>query len=571
MSNEVEIVITGQDKTDSAWTSVKAKAAAAGKAVSDAFKRSSNDGMGRAGEEGGDKFGASLIGRIGPIIARAPISPHLIAGAAAAAPAVSSMLAAAISGGAALGAVGIGAAIVAQRDDVQKAAGDMGESIFRSLKADATPMVTPILAAIDTIENRADRMRPSIRNIFEDAAGFVPILTNAVADSANEIVGSFEKVVDGAGPAIDVIGNHLPKVAAAAGDALEMMGEGGARSAAMLATAMTAVEGTLRLTAGTMSILNKATPFLFGHLMLLNDALDGSGDAAEDSTFNLDEFLKGLGDTGTAATKTEQKIRSLDEMLNDFADEATNAFNAETKFGEALDDIRDKANRNSAGLNANTKRGQENRNALAALAQQTRASAAATAAMAGGQNRANGIMNTGRTAFINAARAMGISKTAAEKLADSFGLLKSKSITITTTYVTRRITRDGEHVSGGSTGTGGTQVKGYASGGILGAAGGGPRSNDVWVGEGGPEIVSLPFGSTVHTAGDSARRMLSGRSSGWAGTSGGDVGTELLVRAVPGADGDLMRALLSALRYEVNHGQGRGSVRRLLQSDLSIP
>ncbi|MEU2510572.1 phage tail protein [Streptomyces syringium] len=56
-------------------------------------------------------------------------------------------------------------------------------------------------------------------------------------------------------------------------------------------------------------------------------------------------------------------------------------------------------------------------------------------------------------------------------------------------------------------------IKGKAHGGITGAAGGGPRSALTWVGEQGPELVNLPFGSRVRTAGDS-RRMAAGMGSG---------------------------------------------------------
>ncbi|MBH1939051.1 hypothetical protein I5Q34_33150, partial [Streptomyces sp. AV19] len=56
-------------------------------------------------------------------------------------------------------------------------------------------------------------------------------------------------------------------------------------------------------------------------------------------------------------------------------------------------------------------------------------------------------------------------------------------------------------------------IKGRAHGGIIGAAGGGPRSALTWVGEQGPELVSLPFGSRVRTAGDS-RRLAAADSGG---------------------------------------------------------
>jgi hypothetical protein len=49
----------------------------------------------------------------------------------------------------------------------------------------------------------------------------------------------------------------------------------------------------------------------------------------------------------------------------------------------------------------------------------------------------------------------------------------------------------------------GTRTQYKASGGIVGAMGGGPRSGMTWVGEQGPELVRLPFGSTVMPHGQS--------------------------------------------------------------------
>jgi phage-related tail protein len=52
-----------------------------------------------------------------------------------------------------------------------------------------------------------------------------------------------------------------------------------------------------------------------------------------------------------------------------------------------------------------------------------------------------------------------------------------------------------------------------AHGGVVGAAGGGPRSGLTWVGELGPELVDLAAGSTVHSA-NASRQMMSGASGG---------------------------------------------------------
>lgn len=59
-------------------------------------------------------------------------------------------------------------------------------------------------------------------------------------------------------------------------------------------------------------------------------------------------------------------------------------------------------------------------------------------------------------------------------------------------------------------------IPGFRTGGIIGAAGGGPRSNLVMVGEQGRELVRLPFGSTVIPNGQT-EAMMAGAGSGGGG------------------------------------------------------
>jgi phage-related protein len=54
------------------------------------------------------------------------------------------------------------------------------------------------------------------------------------------------------------------------------------------------------------------------------------------------------------------------------------------------------------------------------------------------------------------------------------------------------------------------KLPGFAHGGIVGAASGGPRSGMTWVGENGPELVKLPAGSHVRSHGDSMRTASGG-------------------------------------------------------------
>lgn len=102
-------------------------------------------------------------------------------------------------------------------------------------------------------------------------------------------------------------------------------------------------------------------------------------------------------------------------------------------------------------------------------------------------------------------------------------------------------------------------LPGFAHGGITGAASGGARGGLTWVGEQGPELVRLPFGSMVHPAGTSAAMAASGALGGGSSAS--------VVLSFDGGAGNSLEALLIQMikRYiRVNGGKGDGSVQRAL-------
>ncbi|MEV7470275.1 phage tail protein [Streptomyces kronopolitis] len=94
-------------------------------------------------------------------------------------------------------------------------------------------------------------------------------------------------------------------------------------------------------------------------------------------------------------------------------------------------------------------------------------------------------------------------------------------------------------------------VRGKATGGIIGAAGGGPRSAWTLVGEQGPEVVDLPYGSRVRSNPDS--RRMAGAAAGGGGPvvlelhSGGarldDLLIEIIRKAVRVRGGDVQFVL----------------------------
>ncbi|MDT0377224.1 hypothetical protein RM572_00340 [Streptomyces sp. DSM 42041] len=121
--------------------------------------------------------------------------------------------------------------------------------------------------------------------------------------------------------------------------------------------------------------------------------------------------------------------------------------------------------------------------------------------------------------------------------------IRDKRVNITSIFT--RIYRthyryDGLPGLGGGWAHGGV-VGGRAQGGVIGRAQtGGPRNGLTWVGEMGPELVSLPAGSTVRTAGDSQRMMRDMLRDG-----GGRGGTAVLeIRSGGSRMDDLLLELL---------------------------
>lgn len=530
--------------------------------------------LGDAGEDGAEGFSARFSQRIGPLLTSAPISPPVVAGVAAAAPLISSLIGAAVSAGAAIGAVGIGAAIVAKTPEVQAAGQRLGAVLSGGLQAAATPMVRPVLSAMDKIEGAFDRLRPILRRTFADASRYVDPLTNAVIGMAEELAPAFRDVVNNAEPVIMVLAEEGPRAAETLGNALRMLSDDSEGSAQALSTMFTVLNGSITGAAGAIKVLGETFKWTSGMTLFFNDMLKDSKDETDKGKESSAGFAEAARAGAASTYDWAGKVRSLSEIMADFAEKSTTAFNAETKFGEVMDEITRKTINANAGISANTEKGRENREALSQLAAQTIESTNAMAGMAGGQAKANSIMSTGYNRFMALADAMGIDKRAARALAAQLGLIPKRTEPKVKTQgvnpsisEARRVQKKLEElertyfsriVVSTQWDTPANQRReerrGLASGGIVGAAaGGGPRGGSVLVGEAGPEIVELPYGSRVAPNGETRRRMAGGSGAGSGAPGYVEFGW------APGSEGRVLRAIQDALTVTA-HRAGGGSL-----------
>lgn len=261
------------------------------------FKKQLGDVAGGGGDDAARGFVAKFVGRFGPLMASAPLSPPIAAAAAVAAPFVAGALSAAVIGGAGAGGVVGGLLLVKDDPRVEAAGKALGEKLLGSLKRDAQPFVEPVLLAASKIENRFDAMSGRLQRIFGDSSKFLGPLTDGALDAVDSIVRGTEDLVSHAGPAVEGFADSLRILGDAAGRTFTVISGGSDDAAKSLKVLSYVMAGSL---VGS------------GYLIR---GLTEAGGAVIDFTGNkVEAWKKGLGLAGDAteeATKKQQQMTAV--------------------------------------------------------------------------------------------------------------------------------------------------------------------------------------------------------------------------------------------------------------------
>ncbi|MEV0382890.1 hypothetical protein [Nonomuraea sp. NPDC050643] len=217
--------------------------------------------------------------------------------------------------------------------------------------------------------------------------------------------------------------------------------------------------------------------------------------------------LGGLGDS-------LREVLSFREALDKLTSSIFGQERALSSYEAAWDSAKKSLKDNKKTLNISTSAGRENRGALLALAEAAQEVVVAMREQGRSSTTVIAKMREQRAEFIKMARSMGLSKSKASALADRYGL--------TTTAVK-------------------TALSGKASGGVAGGM--------TLVGERGPELVRLPFGSQVTSANQTAAALA----------AGGGSGTLTVVLEVRGGQSEFDRFMAAWIRRFVRV-KGGGSV-----------
>jgi len=304
------------------------------------------------------------------------------------------------------------------------------------------------------------------------------------------------------------------------------------------------------------------------------EALDALKRKYPELSDTIDAYIKKKRDekdaTDSAAESTSIYVDTIDKLISKQkeASEGVLGLSEATIAHEQAIDAADQAlKENGKTLDLTTEKGRDNQSALNDLASTTFDVIDAMRAQGATAQDVQGYMSGARQSFIDHAIAMGMDATQANILADKLNLIpgtygakvivdSSQAVPALNAVrnaiagiprnvniaITQTLAAFGKHSSGGVVGI---------DNGVWGAATGGSRHSSTIIDEAGPEMVELPTGARVMTAG--ATRAMAD-----AGAFGGGGATQI-VASWAGTTDPLIKAIMGAIRLEVKDFYGGSS------------
>jgi hypothetical protein len=444
-----------------------------GKSLGESMSKSTTEEVG--------KLGGSLMPVLGGVIA-------------AAAPFLGSLLAAGVLGATGVGAMVAGIVVAFKDPAIMNAAGEAGKTAMRALTQSAEVFKGPLLDAIKSVQSAFGPIADNISSVFGNAAKWVKPAADAIASFAQSVSGGLANAVAAAGPVMQQLFDGLKQVGTALGDFFTEMSQHGPEAALALQIAFAALVVTIEGIAKAVGLMADA----FGFIAQLG--LFGQPMAAE--------FAVISASADTTVTSTESVQNSFSQMIEK-SNEATGALKT---LGDALkaqtDPMfalikaqEDYAAKQKASTDAVNKYGSQSSQAKDAALKLAEAAIGLQSATGKAADSFNGKLTPSMRATLTAA---GLTKQQINQVEAAFKAAHSQGNAFAKTYTATVVTNYVEHGTPAQVG----KLLGKRTGGSIGAAmSGGIQGNLTLVGEDGPELVSLPYGSSVKTAGATSQAL----------------------------------------------------------------
>lgn len=387
--------------------------------------------LGDVGDDSAGGFFAAFSSRLGPMMAKLPISGPLAIGLAAVgvavAPVIGSAVAGAVIGGAGIGGVAGGLLIASKDSRVQAAAKATAASIGGQLEDAALPFVDGAMDGLAILEQGFNEVSGNVRSILSNAATFVRPLASGVTDFLSPIVQGVDALVAKASPVIEAIRLGLGEIGQAIGDVFTDLQDNGVEAGMAISLVMKGIAGTIRVVGAIINGLTEAFGFLIDLADKLGfltddgkrrlDAMRGATDqmtgSAQAGKSGFAAFDKVIEDMGTTTAATTSKFVALDQEIAD-------SVNKNLGAADAILQLRTAVAAASSAVDKKRRVSTEETQALLGLARAANSSTTALDAQGRTVQQATHAHEANRKKLIEVAIKMGYTKDQAKRLADQY-------------------------------------------------------------------------------------------------------------------------------------------------------
>jgi hypothetical protein len=471
---------------------------------------------------------------------------------AAFAPLIGASVAAAVVGGLGLGGI-IGGVFIAAKDPrVQSAFSAMKSDLGDALKLDAAPFVPVVEQGIKSIQ--AEFHSIDLKGIFADLAPQVQPVLNGILDLIGSLGESLRNVAANSGPVLKELGTDFRNLGNTLEGAFNSLTDNSGQEAQALHDLFGTLDGAITITFG---LVNALTEVYGAFHKLLDLGLIGFYEQIQDHSQKVAGAVNTFAEGAIAAADANGE---LTDTANDSAAASARQAKEITSVADALKAATDPAfalidaqkQVNDATNAYNKAVGTSGKNSKAAKDAQVNLEKALInyVGAAGKAREGTGHLTDEQKALLKAGGASdGIIKALDKSLKDAYNQAKKLDgfnidITVKTRYV-----QTGKYISDSQIADPTHLYSGLAHGGVSGAANGSTSGGLTWTGERGPELLDLPPGTSVRTAGDSKRD-----AAAWGAAAGG--GAAVTVAFDKASLSGLAAALMETIRAEVRYQGG---------------
>jgi hypothetical protein len=446
MARDVEYDIIGRDKSGPGLDSAVRRAERAQKKIQseqDKIDKKFGNGLTKAIAQVSPKLAQGLTRAMAG--ASEAAAPALAGVAIAAAPLIAATLSAAIIGGAGLGGVLGGVALVSKDARVAAAGKQLGTTLLSDLQSDASSFIRPVLTAVDTIGDRFEEVRGRIRSIFANSSQFVAPLVDGATRGLQGILRGVDALVANARPVIDVIANGLDRLGNDFGDFMTDIAGNSDGAARGLQQVFDQMSNILKITGPLIGGLTMiygwldkigAAGFLFqqllgpiGQLLPFLDKADEGARKVGSGTFGAAQGLDFMKQEAAAAT---EPVRTLAQKMSDAASAARSLYGATTSVATATANASKTIKENGRTVSLSTEKGRANRDALQSVADAMVRQYDASLKLNGVGAVTAAVADRNRAAFVRLAERAGYAGGKAQELATKLlGIPAKRDVRIT--------------------------------------------------------------------------------------------------------------------------------------------